>query len=117
MKLCAGRRRRRRGAAVGDVGSDGIVEEGGLLGDKGQLLPEPGEPEVPEVRPVEEDAAGGGVVEALQEGDHRRLAAPALPHQRHRLQRPGGPQGFRRSTGQPADQKEGDGRRTEEGED
>src|SRR3954471_22580170 len=74
-----------RRPAVGDVVPDGAGEEERLLGDVAETAPEHGRVELGDGNTVDEHAAGGGVVEAGDELDDRRLAGARLPHQGHRL--------------------------------
>ena len=62
------------GAAVGDVGRDGIAEEIGFLEDECDLRAQAGEGEVANVDAVDQDAAGAGVVEAGEKIDEGGLA-------------------------------------------
>jgi hypothetical protein len=62
------------GRAVGDVVGDGRVEEGGRLGDDGDVLSEPLGLRLGEEVLVEPDLSGRGLVESLEEGGNGRLA-------------------------------------------
>mmetsp|Transcript_39389 Transcript_39389/g.100639 ORF Transcript_39389/g.100639 Transcript_39389/m.100639 type:complete len:260 (+) Transcript_39389:336-1115(+) len=84
-----GRRRRRdllirgAGAAELDVVGDRHRKQRRLLADKANVLAHPAQGQVAQVAPVERDAAGGDVVEALREPDDGALAAAALADERH----------------------------------
>src|SRR5439155_26754704 len=64
----------RVGARVGDVLRDARREEQGLLQDDRELAAQVGQAQVAQVDAVELDAPGGGVVEAHEQADERRLA-------------------------------------------
>lgn len=64
----------RRRAAVRDVVRDGYVEEGGVLRDDGDVVAEVLDVGAGEGAAVEEDFAGGGLVETLEEGGGGRFA-------------------------------------------
>jgi hypothetical protein len=59
----------------GDVGADGVLVERRLLLDEGHVLAVEVGGQVFDVGRVEEDGAGGGVVEAFEEGNEGALAA------------------------------------------
>jgi len=72
-------------AAEADVLAHAATEENGLLRHQAHLLAEPPHLELPQVHAIEHDHAAGGIVEPLDELDHRALAAARLADQRHRL--------------------------------
>ncbi len=77
--------RARAGPSHGDVLEDGGGEQRGLLAHQPHLDAQPLELQAAQVAPVQQHAAGRGVVEALDEAHHRALAAAAAANQRNRL--------------------------------
>ena len=75
----------RRVAAVGDVLGDGAGEQHRVLQEDPDLVAKPVERAVARVAAVDEDRAGGRVVEARDERADRRLAGPRRPDDRHPL--------------------------------
>ncbi len=78
----------RVGAAVGDVGADGVVKEDRLLRHDAVQRAQVGEPEIARVHPIHGDAPLGGVVETREEIGERALAAAARPDERHHVAGP-----------------------------
>ena len=62
------------GGAVGDVGGDGVVEEDGFLSDGSDDGADVGDFVVPDVVAIDEDLAGGDIVEAGEEVGDGALA-------------------------------------------
>ena len=73
------------GPAEADVLADRVVEENGVLADQRHVVAQAGELDLGDVLSVDEDAAGIDVEEALDERDHRALAAAGGADERGRL--------------------------------
>ena len=71
------------GTSVGDVLPDAGREQHRLLEHDGELAAQVGEAVVTQVHAVEQNGAGGWVVEAREEAHDRRLAGPRRPGDRH----------------------------------
>ena len=78
---------RRVELGVAQVGADGVVEQVRLLGDDADLRGERVERDIAQVDAIEQDASGGGIVQAGNELGHGGFARPRSVPQRHQLPR------------------------------
>jgi len=73
--------------AVGNVGRHRIVEQHHILGHQGHIGPQTIQAQILEIMTIQQNAPGGGLVEAGHEIGHRGFAAAGSPHQGHGLSR------------------------------
>ena len=68
--------------AVGDVGGDRVVEEHRVLRQQRRSRAHAGDRRLPEILPVDQDAAARGIEEAQDEVEHGALPGAARPDER-----------------------------------
>ena len=73
----------RRGAGVGDVEVDGVVEQHRVLGNDADGRPQARLGDVADILAAHQDPPAGHVEEAVEEPPERGLARPARPDHRH----------------------------------
>jgi len=73
------------GRAIGDVGADRVVEEKGFLRDERACGAQRTQCDVARILPVDEDAAGGRIVETRHEVEDRALAGAGRTDERDRV--------------------------------